>query len=264
MINFLLKKQVYGLIILILLGIIFSILSKFIIGKLLFKQKDVHKKRKAKTYVTLFQKIAKAIIWLVVLILILQLYGFDVKTFVAGLGIVSVIIGLALQDVLKDILGGITILADDFYSIGDIITLNDFTGEVIDFSLRTTKIVNFNNEVKSFTNRNISAVINHTKKDYIFFLDFNASYENNINTVENTFKKIIKKMQEKYSNINIEFLGIEKLDDSSIKYRLQVSSKYSEQYKIKREINKIVKEEFDKESIKIPYFQVEVHDDKII
>ena len=266
MIEFLSKKEIWGLILLIIIGFVLSILSKWFIKKVLLKEKDIHKVRKAKTYVNLFGRIAKIIIWLIIILMILQLYGFDVKTFVAGLGIVTVIVGLALQDTLKDILGGITILANDFYSIGDIITFEEFTGEVTDITLRVTKIKNFNNEIKCFTNRNVSSIINHTKHNYIYYLYFSASYETEVEKVEKAFSNIIKLIKEipGVKTELVKYLGLDKLDESSINYGIQVASKYTDQFRIKKEINKIVEKEFKKNDIKIPYPQIEVHDAKII
>ena len=265
MIKFFLKKEVYGFIVIVILGFILTALSKAIIDKVLLKHKDTHKIRRAKTYVILFERLAKIIIWVFVLIALLQLYGFDVKAFVTGLGIVSVIIGLALQDTLKDILGGITIISDDFYAIGDYITYDNFTGEVIDLSLRTTKIKNFNNEVKCFTNRNVSSVVNHSKNKYICFLDFAVSYEDDVEKVEKSFLKIVQKIKkmDKVSEEDVFYLGINKLDNSCVCYRIQIASKYVDQFIIRRKINEIVKNEFDSEQIKIPYPQIEVHDARI-
>ena len=260
MLKFFLKKEVYGFIIIVILGFILTFLSKKIIDKVLLKQKDTHKIRRAKTYVILFEKLAKILIWVIVLISLLQLYGFDVKAFVTGLGIASVIIGLALQDTLKDILGGITIISDDFYAIGDYITYDGFTGEVIDLSLRTTKIKNFSNEVKCLANRNMSSVINHTKNKYVCFLDFSVSYEDDIEKVEKSFLKIVQKIKslDKISAEDVFYLGINKLDESCVIYRLQIASKYIDQFKLRRKINEIVKKEFDNEQIKIPYPQIKL------
>lgn len=261
-----LKKEVWGLIVLIFIGLIFSHLSKKIINKILLKEKNANRAKKTRTYIRLFEKIAKALIWLFVILAILQLYGIDVKTFVAGLGIVSVIVGLALQDTLKDILGGMTIVANDFFALGDIITFDNFTGEVIDLSLRTTKIKNFNNEVKCFSNRNVSSVINHTKNYYSCFLDVPVAYENNYSEVKETFEKIINKINniKGIKKEETEFLGIDEFFDSQIIYKIKYSCKYIEHFRISREINLIVKEEFERDGIKIPYPQIEVHDAKII
>ena len=48
------------------------------------------------------------------IIFILELYGIDTKSLIAGLGIVGAVIGLALQDTMKDIIGGISIIMENY------------------------------------------------------------------------------------------------------------------------------------------------------
>ena len=56
--------------------------------------------------------------------------------------------------------------------------------------------------------------------------------------------------------------GIESLDDSSVVYSIKVVANAEDALTIKRNILKHVKDEFDKQKIKIPYMQVEVHNEK--
>ena len=55
---------------------------------------------------------------------------------IASLGAVSVIIGLAFQDIIKDFLAGVFIIFDNEYAVGDIIEINGFKGEVISLGLK--------------------------------------------------------------------------------------------------------------------------------
>ena len=45
-----------------------------------------------------------------------------------------------LQDALKDIIMGCNIILDNYFVVGDIVTYNGFTGEVVEFGLKNTKI----------------------------------------------------------------------------------------------------------------------------
>lgn len=62
---------------------------------------------------------------------ILSLYGINVKSILAGVGITAAIVGLACQDIAKDLLAGIFIVAEDQYEIGDTIEIDGFMGEVV-------------------------------------------------------------------------------------------------------------------------------------
>lgn len=61
---------------------------------------------------------------------------------------------------------------------------------------------------------------------------------------------------------DLEILGITKLDDSSVVYRVTVKVKPMKQFEAERFLRKEIKKAFDKENIKIPYPQIEVHNVK--
>ena len=71
--------------------------------------------------------------------IILSINGIDPAGIFAGLGIVATIVGLALQDTLKDILSGINIYNNNFYKVGDVVEYDGKTCEVKFFNARVTK-----------------------------------------------------------------------------------------------------------------------------
>lgn len=95
-----------------------------------------HKKyiaeRKAKgdkaTLVRVMFGILQFLIVLGAILVILQMNGVNVNSVVAGLGLLSAIVGFALQDVLKDIFMGIHIISDHFFSVGDVVKYQDIEG----------------------------------------------------------------------------------------------------------------------------------------
>ena len=96
----------------------------------------------------------------IVIIVLLQINGINITALLTGVSVVSAIVGLALQDFLKDIIMGIHILIDKFFSVGDVVKYNDAEGEVISFNIRTTKIRFLTrNEIMTISNRNISEII---------------------------------------------------------------------------------------------------------
>ena len=86
--------------------------------------------------------------------------GFNVTSFIAGLGVVSVIVGLAVQDALKDIIMGFNIIVDNYYSVGDIIKIGDVEGKVVELGVKATKLKDINTDnILVIANRNISQAL---------------------------------------------------------------------------------------------------------
>ncbi len=93
----------------------------------------------------------------------LYLLGIDSVNLLASAGIISLVIGLGAQSLIKDIISGIFIVFEGEFRVGDIVTINDFRGTVTDIGLRTTKISAGGN-IKIFNNSDISGVMNMTKE----------------------------------------------------------------------------------------------------
>ena len=110
--NVILDKKIVAPTIIIVCAVVLYLILKKILKRLLnLKLKNVRvNTRKQKTSISLIENILKYFIALVALVMILDVYGIDTKSLIASLGVISLVAGLALQDFLKDIIAGISIL----------------------------------------------------------------------------------------------------------------------------------------------------------
>ena len=154
MLDFISSKMFYMPVFYIIGGIIvYAIIAKAINGFSNFNIKNNKGLDKRKTtIISLIKNIIKYIIAIIILLMILNLYGVNTTSIIASLGAVSVVIGLAFQDIIKDFLAGVFIIFDNEYAVGDWVKINDFTGEVVSLGLKTTKIKAYSGEVKSLSN----------------------------------------------------------------------------------------------------------------
>ena len=113
MLEKILVKEIIGPIIIVAVAIliygIFSRISKKIINKKM-SFGDV---RKTRTMVSLFNNIMKYLIALIAILMILEIYKVDTKTIIASIGVVGAVVGLALQDSLKDFFAGLFIIFEN-------------------------------------------------------------------------------------------------------------------------------------------------------
>ena len=256
-------KQVYTPIIAIFLGIIACKGINSALQKMLKLNdgKNSYEHKKKRTIIDLCSNIFKYVIIVIVAIIILDAYGIDTKSIIAGLGVLSAVLGLALQDTLKDFVGGVSIILENYYVVGDYVTFGNFTGEVIELGLKSTKIKNFNGEILILANRNVNQVINLSQAKQNIFLEVSVAYEEATEKVENSLKKIIPEI-EKISYVvkkSVAYLGISSLGDSAVTYLLKIQSIPDRQWQVKRDALRIIKNTFEEDNIKIPYPQIEVH-----
>ena len=172
---------------------------------------------------------------------------------------IGIVAGLALQDLLKDFIVGITIIFEGQYSIGDCVSINGFKGEVMPSNLRTTKIKAYTGEIKFISNRNISEIINYSIDKANLIIDVDVDYESDIKKVKDVLDNLCKSIKEKYKLKEASCLGIQELASSSIKFRIVAQTSYSNSFSLEREIKEEIVVEFNKNKITIPFDQVVVH-----
>ena len=254
-----LRRELVVPIVIIIVCIILCTVSKKVINKIFsFKSKRVNDNKK-KTIVNLINNVVKFVIVIISILLILEIYGIDTKSLVTSLGVVGLVTGLALQDVLKDFIVGITIIFEGAYLVGDWVSINGFKGEVLPSNLRTTKLKSYTGEVKIISNRNITEIINYSLENTNLIIDVGVAYESDIEKVKKVLNDLCVKLKEKYGLKEMNCLGVQDLSSSSIVFRLVVLSKYLEQFEIDRKIKEEIVLEFSKQNITIPYNQVVVH-----
>lgn len=250
-IKFLLSSKFYAPIIYIVIGIIAYKLITRVISRLL-KLKKGGNNKKQQTVIDLLKNIIKYIIIIIVVLSIMEKYGVDTSNIIASLGILGVVVGLACQDTLKNMLAGIMIILENRYNIGDTVQINTFVGEVLLLGLQTTKLRNATGEIFTINNSAITSVINFTESDDILYINLNVNSDTDIKNLEKVLTKLIPKVN-KIKNVKKEMilLGVESFTASELIYRLQISCKSNTHGEVKRELNKLFKETFEKEGIQI-------------
>ena len=252
------NKKIYLPVLIVIIGIIIYKIIEQSINQLMERDKK-HKRldKKGKTMVKLITNIAKYIIIAIVAALILQIYGINVNSLVAGLGLVSIIAGLAIQDPLKDIISGINIITDDYYSLGDVINIDGIEGKVIQLGVRTTKIIDTKKgDIYVFANRNISKV---TKVSEELYLDIPLSYEDSIIKQEEVLNDACEKIKKLEHVTDAKYIGLNEFASSALMYKIKILCKPEFKLEVKRKSNKIIKLELDQNKLTVPYTQITIH-----
>ena len=141
--------------------------------------------------------------------------------------------------------------------------INNFKGEVLAIGFRTTRLKAYTGEIKIISNRNIQEVINHSFSTSKAIIDITVSYDEDLTKVEKVLTEVCDRMTKEIKGLKgkIEVLGINKLGDSGVEYRITVETIPLKHYEIERKILKAVKLELEQSNITIPYPQVVVHNE---
>jgi len=258
------SKKVIGPIITIFVSFIAYRLAKTLINKVFgFRGKNIDQ-NKTKMIKDLISNIVKYFIIVMAMLIILEIYGIDTKALITSLGVLGLVAGLAVQDALKDLVSGITIIIEDQYRIGDTVKVNNFKGEVISLGMKTTRIKAFTGEILIIPNHLITEVINYSHSKSLAIVDVSISYESDIDKAISVLNKMAENISKDMESLtgNIEVLGVQNLGSSSVDIRIIAETRPLENFGVEREIRKQAKLALDKNKISIPYPQVVIHDGK--
>ena len=207
----------------------------------------------------LLLKISKIGVWTIGILLacVLAFPGFELGDIIATLGVSSVAIGFAFQDIFKNFLAGIILLIEEPFRIGDEIVIGDYQGKVENISIRTTKIRTYNGERVLLPNSTVFAdavkvVTAYTSRrtDLAVGVDYNTSLTETTDLLEKTIKSVAGVMKEPSPEIDLVNFG-----DSSIDFIVRYWT-YPQQKQLRSVQTRAIiaiKKALDSENISIPY-----------
>ena len=130
--------------------------------------------------------VAKVVVWSFLLLVVLDNFGVNVTTLVAGLGVGGIAVGLALQNILGDLFASVSIVLDKPFVIGETIQVGDFVGTVESIGLKTTHVRSLSGEQIIFPNGDLlqSRIRNHARMgDRRVLLSFGVTYDTPVEKV---------------------------------------------------------------------------------
>ena len=190
------------------------------------------------------------------------------NSILASAGIMAMAVGLASQDALSNVVGGLFIIFSHPFKLGDYIEVDSvIKGTVREITLRHTVIRDAENRMILVPNNKInsSTIINSSYGDTATcaFVEVGVSYTTDLNHAIDVMRDEIMKHpslidhrteEEKKSGIPTVVIRVTNLGDSAITlraYAWAISSGGA--FAMKCDLLKAVKERFDKENIEIPY-----------
>ena len=213
--------------------------------------------KKRKTYLRMLKSIIGAAIVIIIILIVLQLFGINVSSMLAGVGIASIVIGFALQDAMKDIFRGLEIVSDNYCDIGDVIKFGDNTGQVLSINLRTTKIQDINSmNIVSIANRNIDQV--EIVTGYIY-LSAPLPLRIKPAAADSVMDEIAKEIQKIPTVTSVINQGVTAITNSSLNYQLQITCDPMNQLQTRRDSLGCIVSVLASHKILLPYNQIDFH-----
>ncbi len=208
---------------------------------------------------SLFAKTSYVLAWVIGVILagVVAFPGLNLGDVVATLGLGSVAVGFAFQDIFKNFLAGILLLVQEPFQIGDQIIVDDYEGTVERIDIRTTKIRTYQGERILVPNSTIftSAVQVRTayesrRTDLAVGVDYNTPLSEARQILLRSIQQVEGVLTHPQAEIDLVGFG-----DSSIDFIVRYWTK-PQQANVRQAQTKAmiqIKQALDKAGISIPY-----------
>ena len=219
------------------------------------------KKKKNHMVRDLLNSIIKYLGVVVGIFLILNAWGVDTPTLLAGAGIIALAVSFGAQGLIEDIISGLFIIFEKQFLVGDVIEINGFRGTVISMGIRITKIEDIRGDIKLINNSEIRGAVNTSSHLSFAVCEVSISYDEDIKKVEDILNKELPKVKDNIKEIaeGPFYRGVQALSDSSVVLQVYAKTKEINRLQVQRELNRAVKIIFDENNIKIPFPQLVIH-----
>ncbi|MGE5348122.1 MAG: mechanosensitive ion channel family protein, partial [Actinomycetota bacterium] len=224
---------------------------------------DAEKKRED-TLISIFSRALNILILVIAIMMVLGEAGVEVGPLIAGAGIVGLAVGFGGQYLIRDIITGLFLMLENQYRIGDVVTIEGFSGAVQDISLRKTTLRDLNGTVHHIPHGSITKVSNQSKDFARVNLDMGVGYKTDIRLLETVINKtgIELAADPAFSEAIIsppKFIRINEFADSAIIVKILGDTRPLMQWEVAGELRRRLKEAFDREGIEIPFPQRVIH-----
>lgn len=248
-----------GMVVLVILAfvvtsVLLRIIRSFITSKLMEEDKL--------KFISVF-KFIKYFVYVAVILITLSSAGIDVTILLTASAALFVGIGLALQELFQDVIGGVFIILDKSLLVGDVIEMEGRVARVFEIKLRTTRALTRDDKVMIIPNHKFisDTVYNYTQnhKTTREAVKVGVAYGSDVERVREILlecareqKGILKKPE--------PFVLFEDFGDSALLFALHfyVSDSFVDP-KVKSELRFKINNKFKLNNITIPFPQRDVH-----
>jgi len=121
--------------------------ASYLVFSVLLGQLVVRRIQDQKTRYTA-RKVLSIISIVVILVATLRIWITDTSSLIVSYGIIGAALAFAVQDVFKNFVGGILIIASGYFRVGDRISIGDHVGDVMDIGIMNTTMMEIRGWVK--------------------------------------------------------------------------------------------------------------------
>ena len=217
---------------------------------------------RARTVLTLLASLARYVAAIVILCWGLSIFGVDVNTIVASVGVLALVIGFGAESLIADVVTGFFMLFENQYNVGDIVEVNGFRGTVKEIGIRTTSIMDLGKNVKIINNSEMKNILNRSDNASIAVATIDIPYATDLEKLEAQIPGLMKEIFERHRDVMLSeprYLGVQALGDSGVTLKFVAEIEESNIFTVPRVLNHDLLLGFRKLGVECPFPQLDLH-----
>ena len=227
------------------------------IVRLIFSNK-MKKNNRTKTVFTLLDGFVKYGGGFAILLYILKACGVDTGALVASVGVLTLVGGLGANALIADIIAGMFIIFENEYNVGEVISIDDFRGTVVEIGIRSTKLLDAAGNIKIINNGNIGDIVNLSRELSLAVVDCDFPYDVPVELIESIIQNNLETLKEKIPAI-VEgpyYKGICGYKDSNVTLKIVAKCNEDDRFQVQRDLFREYRQLLKANDIDIAYPQV--------
>ena len=220
--------------------------------------------RRIETLARVFRYIDTMVISLVAGTLVLSELGISIAPILGAAGVVGLAVGFGAQSLIKDYFNGFFMLLENQIRQGDVVEVSGKTGVVEDITLRYVCLRDYEGSVHYIPNGLITTVTNKSRGYAYAVIDLSIAYRESVDEACEIMLQVGKQLRSdeiigKKILDDIEIAGVQEWGDSAAVLRCRFKTVALEQWGVRREFLRQMKDAFDASGIEIPYPHLTVY-----
>lgn len=191
-------------------------------------------------------------------LLILAEFGISVAPILGAAGVIGIAIGFGAQSLVKDYFTGFFLLLENQVRHGDVVEAGGKSGLVEELTLRYLRLRDYDGNVHFIPNGSITSVTNMSFGFAYAVMNIGVAYREDVDAVMRVMSRVGAALMEE-TNFKgkildkLDIAGVDEWADSSIVIRCRFRVVPLEQWNVRREYLRKLKQAFDMEGIEIPF-----------
>ena len=217
---------------------------------------DLERFARLQTLVQVGRSVTWALTLLVAGLMTLHTLGIDITPLLAGVGVAGLALSLGAQTLIKDFIGGILILAENQFTVGDVIKVGEVAGGVERITLRATHLRDIEGKLHIVPNGDIRTVSNLTAEWARAIVDLNVDYEADMGRVLRALEAAAARaQQDEVIEADLleppQALGWIGFKDWAVQVRLMAKTKPGKQWGVMMALRQYAVEALQAEGVKV-------------